>query len=129
MSIDLDFGARLSLALDALTSSNEKLGKKLDVWMRRATNVPTDHLARGQVVIASGATTGAVDLGGPQQGRIRIVRMVRVGGLTPTTAAAGRCDLFQSSTNPLTDGSDTDIMRWVDQAKTLPQVAGYSSRQ
>lgn len=126
---EVDIGARITAALDALTSSNKELSTKLDTWMRRATNVPTDHLARGVVLIAAGTTTGAVDLGGPQQGRVRIVRMVRVGGLTPTTTAAGRCDLFQASSNPLTDSSSQDLTRWVGQATTLPQVAAYSARQ
>lgn len=116
-----DYGITIVNHLAAISRSFTEL-------QQRQSNVPADRLVSGNVLIAAGATTGAVDLGGPQQGRVRVFRAIRVGGLTPTTTAAGRCDIFQSQNNPLLNSS-IGLERWLDQATSLPLVAGYGNRQ
>lgn len=76
----------------------------------------------------------ALDLGGPQQGRVRLVRRLTVGGLLPTDTPAGTAYAFVVAVNPVDPstlalragslGSLVDIA-----SGSLPQVSFYSNRQ
>jgi hypothetical protein len=65
---------------------------------------------------------------GPDLGHFWYVRQITVGGLTPTTTAAGRADIFVSASDlrNIASLSQIGLADWRDQAITLPQVAPYS---
>ena len=90
-------------------------------------NLPVFNQTQDTVIIPANGL-GVVRLTGPDQGHFWYVRRVIVGGLTPTTVAAGRADLFVSaadhrSRTALNQFAMTD---WRDQTASLPNIATYS---
>jgi hypothetical protein len=72
---------------------------------------------------------GVVKFEGPEGGHLRYIRSIRVSGITPTTVAAGRGDIFVSSRRDLRGSaaslSDFSQGEWRDQATPLPLVGFY----
>jgi hypothetical protein len=104
--------------------------------IQRASDATRDVLVRYSAIIPAGGsvptTLTAIDAiggSGPQVGEVWLLRACRIGGLTPTTAAAGRGDLYQNVTDPNYGASSLSTANWIDQAATLPLVGTYSSRQ
>ncbi len=137
---ELDLHATLSLGFD-------NLQKELRATREAAVRIPPQPREMALVNSAAFPSSGvlAFDMGGPQQGSVWQVRSIDVGGLTPTTTAAGRCDVFVASTalqvvDGVAAGSQPggggfifgtglaagSLGRWRDQALTLPKVAFYS---
>jgi hypothetical protein len=71
---------------------------------------------------------GVVRLTGPDQGHVWYIRQVIVGGITPTTVAAGRADIFSSAADARsrTALNQFSMVDWRDTAAALPLVGAYS---
>jgi len=82
----------------------------------------------GAFTIPNAQTFGVMKLGGPTKGHFWYVRMVRVSGVTPSTAAPGRADLFVGPQDfqQYTTLAQCPILNWRDQMATLPLVNTYS---
>lgn len=82
-----------------------------------------------QPVIANAAGIAIFDFSGPTQGVIWHIRSITVGGLTPSTAAAGRADVFVSATDPgvNTTLATLGLSDWRDQSAALPNIAFYGN--
>jgi hypothetical protein len=131
--IDLKFWAKLGKDIGEMNARGDRQERR---WLQRATDAQRDVLIRFSATIASGGTVPTTlmansEVGGtgPEPGEVWILRAVRVGGVTPTTTAAGRADLYQSVTDPNMAGGTGNTANWVDQATTLPLVGTYSNRQ
>jgi hypothetical protein len=117
--------AELCAKLDLHIGSTEKLARQL---RRRPPAQPV--LGR---TVATGIFATAVPLilkfplPGPDQGHFWFVRSVTIGGLTPTTTAAGRADIFVSATNLQAQPSlaAMGLGDWRDFAATLPDASFY----
>lgn len=122
---------RLGVAVDSMA---DELKKNREAWLQRATDAPRGVLLRfastapgTQPFTLQGPEVGGV---GPQDGEVWALRACRVGGITPTTTAAGRADLFVSPFDPNSDaGPGPLVADWVDQSTALPNVAFYDSWQ
>lgn len=81
--------------------------------------------------IASDTGFGVIqfDNFGPDQGYFWYVRKLCVGGKTPTTAAAGRADVFTSAQNLMQKDSlaEISLVDWQDQASALPLIGPYGN--
>lgn len=123
---------KLHATLDGLNSHMRKIET---AWIQRASDTPRDVVVRLAGVIPAAGTTPTTLQGaeiggvGPQPGEVWILRACRIGGVTPTTTAVGRGDLFMSPVDPSAGGATPSTAQWLDQATTLPLVAFYSSRQ
>lgn len=64
---------------------------------------------------------------GPSQGHIWHVRKLCAGGVTPTTTAAGRLDVYVTAAAPdnTLTLAELGLADWKDQAVSLPLVANY----
>ena len=130
-----DQGAGLFGEIHASLGSLVKHARRVEArWIQRASDAPKDQLFRFQATIGTptaATTLQSMETGGlgPQPGQIWIVRAIRVGGITPTTTAAGRADIYQSPVDPTYGGAAGNTANWIDQAVSLPLVAMYSSRQ
>ncbi|MDE2106030.1 MAG: hypothetical protein KGL39_52895 [Patescibacteria group bacterium] len=105
-------------------SKNAKDSLRLQKLAGRTTQ-PVIGRTSGSVKIPS-SQVGVIQFGldGPDQGHFWWVRSLTVSGLTPTTVASGRADIFvsASSYNDLTPG----MQDWRDQYTTLPIAAFYA---
>lgn len=137
---DLDVRAELSLGFDGLR-------KDMHEDRQRAERVPPQPLEVARTNGAAFPNSGvlALNMGGPQQGRVWRIRSIAVGGLTPTTTEAGRADVFiaesaqQVVTGAPGSGSQPgaggvifasglapgSLGAWRDQSTVLPNVAFY----
>lgn len=69
-----------------------------------------------------------MNLRGPVQGHVWHVRKLAVGGVSPTTAAAGRLDVYVTSAGVVTSAltlAQIGMQDWQDQATSLPLIANY----
>jgi hypothetical protein len=82
---------------------------------------------RAVSAIVSATGLAIFDFGGPDQGIYWSVRSIRVGGLTTTTAVAGRADVFVTAVDiPNTfTVANMGLADWRDQQTALPAVAFY----
>ena len=131
--VDIDLGATLHAAIEGLTGATKQLHAANAKLLERLDTAPRDVLLQFSGSSSAAATAPfalnpLADNAGPQQGEVWILRMLRVGGVTPTTTAAGRCDVFQQAVNPTAAGLSLGLGTWIDQATSLPAVAPYSSR-
>ena len=80
------------------------------------------------VFIPNAQTFGVAYLGGPTKGHFWYVRMVRASGVTPSTAAPGRADIFVGPNDfrQYTNLAACPITEWRDQMATMPLVNTYS---
>src|ERR1700757_2419805 len=90
----IDVNAQLNISLG-------NLGKAIDrntMFNRLATKAqyPVNYNPSATVIIPSGGFA-VVKIGGPDLGHFWQVRRIAVGGLSPTTVAAGRADIFVSA--------------------------------
>lgn len=81
------------------------------------------------ITIPVGTTFGVVRIGAPAKGRFWYVRMIRAGGLTPITAAAGRADIFVGPDDYRTVPSTAQMLitQWRDSIATMPNTNQYSN--
>lgn len=89
--------------------------------------VPYFNQVTGSVVPNSSGF-GVIALGKPEQGMIRYIRGLCISGTTPTTAVAGRGDVFVKASAPPSGSTDFTyfpMSDWRDQATTLPNRGNY----
>lgn len=143
-TIELGFLADLQATLGGL---RDQMQQDRDWRERNRRAAKFAEMPIDRPLVGSGAypSTGimAFDLGGPDMGRRWLLRRIAVGGTTPTTTTAGRADVFVSAVppiDPVTGGTGGSgvltgtalragcLADWRDQATSLPQVSGYTSR-
>jgi hypothetical protein len=122
---DTELGFDLSLSIGKLNDTV----KSLDSYMREAARQETPLYSRtaGTGVVSAGGVA-VIDLGGPQSGYLREVRSIAVGGITPTTAAPGRADVYVLSSdliNLTQPGETAGLAEWRDYTIAMPSVAFY----
>ena len=123
-----DFAAGVGVELD-LGTKMEKLVSAFHEWLRveqeyqRSGPVPVQ--LRGNVTCPSSGSA-FMDLGGPANGRLWIVRRLIVQGLTWNTTAAGSCNIHVTSLNNLAVPGGQDI---VDNSAAFPNKSFYSGWQ
>jgi hypothetical protein len=130
MSVDqgshLDISAGIELVLGKLHKSIDERNR----IQRLASKVtqPVFYTYADTIIIPSSGF-GVIRLTGPDQGHVWYVRSIVVGGLTPTTAAAGRGDVFVSAADhrSKTALNQFSLVDWRDQAAALPLIAAYSN--
>lgn len=76
------------------------------------------------VVGATGIAVMRFDNAGPDQGHFWYIRKLIVGGLTTTTVAAGRADIFvtAAAVSPQATLASVGIADWQDQLAALPGI-------
>lgn len=106
---------------------------KMTRTLARAQGRPPAQPVFGRTTAAGVATTGNVlilrfPLAGPDQGHFWYIRSIVIGGLTPTTTAAGRADIYVSASNLASQPTLAAIGLgdWRDQEATLPAVSFYN---
>jgi hypothetical protein len=89
--------------------------------------MPVFNQTQDSVIITAGGF-GVIRLAGPDQGHFWYVRRVVIGGVTPTTVAAGRGDLFVSAADhrSKTALNQFALTDWRDQALALPSITVYN---
>lgn len=120
-SLDVMAGLRASLGdLTAQTRESNRL---------KVGSIPIDYRRVNNTIIpASGANSG-IGLGGPQQGRVWLVRRIIVSGLTWGTAAAGTAQFFAAAIPSMLIAQSLDASMLVDESTAIPNKAFYSNRQ
>lgn len=135
---EVELYADLSLSIDGLRDEVKK---------SREPRRPPQPIERALSNAGNFPSSGvmALNMGGPEQGRVWQVRSIAVGGATPITTEAGRADVLVAMTaaqvlaNITTAGSQPgaggvylatgfvagSLNSWRDQATTLPNVAFY----
>ena len=125
----------ISASLDLLTKEVQRNNRLMTAWIQRASDTNRNVFVRWSAVVPSGGTVPTTLIGnevggiGPEPGEVWILRACRIGGVTPTTTAAGRGDTFVSPSDPTAAGATPNTANWIDQATTLPLVAFYSGLQ
>ena len=115
----IEAGAVVAIGLKIGDLNNEMRRLRRDV--RRLRELPvSSRVVASAAADASGAAT--LVLGGPTVGRQWEVRGIRVGGLTPSTTAAGVADVYISAS-----GTPASTADWVDRASALPLPATYGA--
>jgi hypothetical protein len=123
LHVDLD--AYFDLALNkAATRIGADVERRFERAIRRVPAQPFNARTAGSVIMGSSGT-GVIGLSGPSQGKFWYIRSLVVGGVTPTTIAAGRADLFVGASRQVVDASSLSLADWRDVALTLPAVAFY----
>lgn len=131
--------AKLSASVDGLAEETRRARAEAS---RPPTEVAWQQAMSGLIPSGAGSVLG-INLGGPAMGHRWHVRAIVVGGTTPTTAAAGRADVFITGFRPISEapvatdtpgrpgvesgsGLRTNTLNWWrDQATSLPLVAFY----
>lgn len=110
--------------------------KKQSELLRKmqATADKAQQPINGYRVVQSGIAAGGlviVRFGGPDQGHVWNVQSITVGGLSPTTVAAGRADVYITAMDLRSQGTlaNLGLADWRDQATALPLVAFYGENQ
>lgn len=114
--------AQLDVNIGNLAKQSDKLAQ------RRPPMQPVFYRVAQTLLVPSNGF-GVVAMGGPDQGHMWHVRSLVVGGLSPTTAATGRADIFVSA-GSLLGATSLDLLGiqdWRDQSIALPNVAFYSN--
>jgi hypothetical protein len=123
-----DFAAGVGVELD-LASAVQKLTDAFNSWLAMEReyqrNGPVPVQLRGNVT-APASGSAFMDLGGPANGRLWIVRRLIVQGLTWGTTAAGYCNIHATSLNNQLALGGQDI---VDNSTALPNKSFYSGWQ
>lgn len=119
--------------LEALGGLLERVGVALegnaraqDRLLRYFTMQPSYQRREDSLIVAT--ATDAFSLGGPMQGMQYKVRSIIIGGLTPSTAAAGTADIFSTAGVPyaqITSLAQLPLADWRDHAASLPNIAFY----
>jgi hypothetical protein len=118
--------ARIDLSIGAVSDLTQALKRP-----KKPAPLPQPVFGR---VRASGLAVTATplvltfDQPGPVEGKFWYIRSITIGGLSPTTTAAGRADVYATAMLP--NASLTlaalGLADWRDQAATLPSVAFYA---
>lgn len=126
----LDLEASLHASLNVLLGGFKRVADDLKD-MRQLVLQAGLLLPAGTVVGAAGTfpSSGSLvlDLGGPAQGRLWDVARIVVGGITPSTAAAGAADVYVSAAGR--SAMPGGLIEWCDTASSLPLNAFYSPGQ
>lgn len=120
----------LAARIDAHIGAIHDLSRELRKPRRPLVPVqPVFGRSRASVTVgSSGVAVLRFDQAGPTQGYFWYVRSIVVGGLTPTTTAAGRADVYVvagHSVEEIGTLAGVGLSDWRDQAATLPSVAFY----
>lgn len=109
--------------LEAIRKAQERANENLLRETPRLIRINTSL-----VIPAGGLGVATFNLSGPDQGHYWYVRKLSVGGLTPITAALGRCDVFVSASDlsAVTNLGQVGLADWADQATSLPLIAPYT---
>jgi hypothetical protein len=120
-----DVGIQLGESVDKLHTTTRKLLARLE------HNTPVDY-GSGAAGVYPATGSMVLNFGTPDQGSRWEVTNVVIGGLDQNTTAAGTAGLYVSSIG-IDSGSAGPVPGgmtvMVDQAKTLPNVAFYGTRQ
>ena len=123
-----DFAAGVGVELD-LASAVQKLTDVFNGWLAMEReyqrNGPVPVQLRGNVT-APASGSAFMDLGGPANGRLWIVRRLIVQGVSWNTTAAGSCNIHVTSLNNQLALGGQDI---VDNSTALPNKSFYSGWQ
>lgn len=108
-------------------NANKRL-ESIDHAVRRPPAQPVMTRVSASGIFTAGALWLAPQQFSPPQGRIWYVRSVRVGGISPTTVAAGRADLYVTTQIPNAGSTQAQLglSDWVDGAAALPAVTFYN---
>lgn len=85
-----------------------------------------------QQAVANAAGIAVLNFGGPDQGHFWEVAQYTVGGVTSTTVAAGRCDVFIDAADfngPSMSSLNIGLTAWRDYSLVLPNLAFYGRGQ
>lgn len=118
--------AELVAKIDVHIGSVDKLAEK--ITQRRPPAQPVfGRVTTTGLFVAGAVTILRFPLRGPDQGHFWYVRSLIVGGLAPTTTAAGRCDVFVSGADlrELQTLAAIGMGDWRDQSTFLPNIAFY----
>lgn len=122
-----EVGIRLKAAINEVREEIKKANHQR-VEDARKVEAPRTVLIRAEgTAPGSGFLPLVFDIKGPDQGNIWHVRRLVVGGLTPTTVAAGRIDVFVSAADlsRVNSLAQIGLADWADQATALPLVGSY----
>lgn len=127
---DQDAGmfAELCAKIDLHIGSTDRLAQTLEKQRRRPLAQPVfGRTAASGVAPASGILVLGFPLAGPDQGHFWYVRSIIIAGLSPTTTAAGRADVYVSSSALVSQASLAAIgsSDWRDVSLTMPNIAFY----
>lgn len=119
--------AKLDLTLDGFKQSIDREAARVQ---RKAGKIEQPRIIpfhASVIMPASGFAVVRMDNGGPDQGNYWNVRKLVIGGLTTTTVAAGRADVFVSAgeLRNVTTLAQVGIQDWEDQAAALPYLQHY----
>lgn len=121
-----DLCAKLNLTIGSVDKLTGQLSKPRK---RKPPAQPVFGRVRASVTVGStGVAVMRFDQGGPTQGYFWYVRSITIGGLTPTTTAAGRADVYVlggHSADQIATLGGLGLSDWRDQAATLPDVSFY----
>jgi hypothetical protein len=132
-STSLSLFAGLKLSIDGLT---EEMARTRNAFAyqneKLQLNQPVDADFSVSAAVPSGGGLIAMDCGGPQNGRVWLLRVIVIGGIKWSTTASGSAQLYGSATSPIdTSGTLTANLAQLKDgsASTLPFPAFYSNRQ
>lgn len=119
----LSFWAELKASLGDLTKSVQERNRQA----AKAAEQPVFARFQGAAIAAGGIAVITTSLGSPSQGYTWNVRNLAVGGLTPTTAAVGRADVYATASDMRTPflAGNLGLTDWRDQMTALPAVQKY----
>ncbi len=120
-SVDLMAGLKASIGdLAAQTRRANQL---------KLASIPIDYRRVNNVIIPTPTAAAGIGLGGPQQGRVWLVRRIIVSGLTWGTAAAGTAEFYAGAIPSMLAASTRDASLLMDESAFIPNKAFYSNRQ
>ena len=129
--LSLDVFAKLHAAIGGLSERMDKSRRATERAIRQAELLMPFYGRHSANAIAPSSGLTVIDLGGPTQGSMRLPAMVVVGGILPTTAAAGRVDLYVTKHPPgaVAAAGSLALMDWAGGFAAMPAVGTYSARQ
>jgi len=117
---------KVSVSIDTLSSRLHKQ-QQMQALAERAEQPRYITFHSSVIIPASGLICISFDQRGPDQGHYWQVKKIVIGGLTTTTVAAGRADMFVSAADMrnVTTLAQIGIADWEDQAAALPFINHY----
>jgi hypothetical protein len=125
-ALELDVGAKLSLAIGATTSEVRSLRRDLQ---RAAARMPINNNVYSAETCPASGNNFNLDVGGPTQGRVWHLKRLMVGGGAFPFTAAGTAYLFVG-VNPISIGQPPIPTELADfTTEDFPQRSYYSNQQ
>jgi hypothetical protein len=112
----------------AVREQREELARLLKMQTDYERKGPVFVPLQGTVAVDSNQDPGFVDLGGPAQGRMWLVRQMVIGGSLWSTTAGGTGLVLVQANSP-TPGQVPNVANVQDAFGTMPAVHFYSSSQ